>query len=546
MTNPIRPGPDNDSTFVAHEPCPKCGSKDNLARYSDGHGYCFGCSYRENGNGEVAKETKEVTEIIQSEPVSLNKRSLTESTCQKWGYGVSKYKGTPVQVANYKDESGKTVAQKLRFPNKDFVWLGDTKKAGLWGSNLWRDGGKMVTITEGEIDALTVSQLFDNKWPVVSLPNGAAGAAKSIAKHVDWLEKFDSVIFCFDQDEAGRKAASECAYLLSPGKAKIVTNMPHKDANECLVNGKGAEVIDAIWGAKVFRPDGVVAGEDLWDDIIADVSTPSVDYPWPGLNEKLDGIRQGELITLTSGTGIGKSSVCRELAYYLIAQGYNIGYIALEESVRRSAEGIMSIYMNCPHHLWKRNGITEEQKREAFDHSVGCGRVTMYDHWGSQDPDNLIHQIRYMARSMNCTHVILDHLSIVVSGMGDGDERRMIDNTMTKLRSLVEETGIALILVSHLKRPDGRGHEEGAQTSLSQLRGSHAIAQLSDAVIGMERNQQDPVMANILTIRVLKNRYTGDCGLASQLEYNKDNGRLSEWVSPDAAAAAAVGEVTSE
>ena len=309
MTNPIRPGPDNENHFVGHEPCPSCGSKDNLARYSDGHAYCFGCSYREGSSGVPAQETTSMADIIQSEFVPLNKRSITESTCSKWDYGVAEYKGTPVQVANYKNESGKTIAQKLRFPNKDFLWLGDTKKVGLWGSNLWRDGGKMVTITEGEVDALTVSQLFENKWPVVSLPNGAAGAAKSIAKHVDWLEKFDQVIFCFDQDEAGRKAANDCAFLLSPGKAKIVTNMPGKDANDCLVNGKGAEVIDAIWGAKVFRPDGVVAGEDLWDVIVKDTKVVSVDYPWPGLNDKLFGIRQGELVTLTSGTGIGKSSV---------------------------------------------------------------------------------------------------------------------------------------------------------------------------------------------------------------------------------------------
>ena len=104
---------------------------------------------------------------------------------------------------------------------------------------------------------------------------------------------------------------------------------------------------------------------------------------------------------------------------------------------------------------------------------------------------------------------------------------------MTKLRSLVEELGIALILVSHLKRPDGRGHEEGAQTSLSQLRGSHAIAQLSDGVVGMERNQQDDIQANVLTLRVLKNRYSGDTGLACQLEYCKETGRLSEWAAPD-------------
>ena len=521
------------SEFVKHEACPECGSKDNLARYTDGHAYCFGCSYFEGASGPTQhKETNTVSDTVTTEFMPLTRRSITEETCKKWDYGVGDFKGTPVQVANYRNDKGKVVAQKLRFPNKDFLWVGNTKAVGLWGSNLWREGGKMVTVTEGEVDALTVSQLFKNKWPVVSIPNGAAGAAKSIAKHIDWLEKFETVVFCFDQDDAGRKAATDCSMLLSPGKAKVVTNMPGKDANECLVSGKGEEVVNAIWGAKVFRPDGVIAGEDLWDVIITDNEMVSVDFPWAGMNDKLFGIRQGELLTLTSGTGIGKSSVCRELAYYLIAQGHKVGYIALEESVKRSAEGIMGVYLNRPPHLWERYNVSEEEKRDAFDHSVGSGRMIMYDHWGSQDPNNLISQIRYMARSMDCTHVFLDHLSIVVSGMGEGDERRMIDNTMTRLRSLVEETGIALILVSHLKRPDGRGHEEGAQTSLSQLRGSHAIAQLSDGVVGMERNQQDDILANVLTMRVLKNRYSGDTGLACQLEYDKDTGRLQEWVAP--------------
>jgi twinkle protein len=123
---------------------------------------------------------------------------------------------------------------------------------------------------------------------------------------------------------------------------------------------------------------------------------------------------------------------------------------------------------------------------------------------------------------------VLDHLSIVVSGMGDGDERRMIDNTMTKLRALVEETKLGLILVSHLKRPEGKGHEEGANTSLAQLRGSAGIAQLSDMVIGLERNQQDFENKHRTCLRVLKNRFSGDTGIACNLIYNSHTGLMSE------------------
>jgi twinkle protein len=118
--------------------------------------------------------------------------------------------------------------------------------------------------------------------------------------------------------------------------------------------------------------------------------------------------------------------------------------------------------------------------------------------------------------------------------MEGGDERRLIDNTMTKLRALVEELNIGMILVSHLKRPSGdKGHEDGAQTSLAQLRGSAAIAQLSDMVMGIERNQQDKARAHISTVRVLKNRWTGETGEATHLEYNKDTGRMVEVAMPD-------------
>ena len=102
---------------------------------------------------------------------------------------------------------------------------------------------------------------------------------------------------------------------------------------------------------------------------------------------------------------------------------------------------------------------------------------------------------------------------------------------MHNFRTLVEETGVGLILVSHLRRVDGnRGHENGIEVNLSHMRGSQSIAQLSDSVISLERNQQaeDPIEASTTRVRVLKSRYTGDTGIATHLFYDKDTGRLSE------------------
>ncbi len=530
-----RAGEDTNVRCVGHEPCAACGSRDNLARYSDGHGYCFGCGAYEHGSGDLPDVPEAADRsLIPSSSQDLGKRRIDRATCELFRYGVGSYRGQSVQVANYCDDAGRPVAQKLRFPNKDFVILGDSSQMSLFGRHLWRDGGKMLVVTEGEIDCLSVSQLQGNKWPVVSIPNGAQAAAKALKKNLEWLERFEKVVLMFDMDDAGRKASAECALLLTPGKARIA-QLPLKDANDMLVAGRGKEVIDAIWNAKTFRPDGIIPGTDLWEQVSVEDTTPSVAYPWLGLQEMTRGLRKRELVTLCSGTGIGKSSVCRELAHHLVRSGYSIGYIALEESVKRTALGLMGIHMNRPLHI-TRDGVSKEKLKDAFDHTVGSGLVCLYDHFGSVDSDNLLNRIRYMVRGMSCDFIFLDHVSIVVSGMGEGDERRLIDNTMTALRSLVEELGCGMVLVSHLKRPEGRGHEEGAQTSLAQLRGSAAIGQLSDMVIGLERDQQAASKKDLTLVRVLKNRFTGDTGVATCLHYDRSTGRLVE-TSTEAASA---------
>jgi twinkle protein len=516
----------DDSNFLRHDPCEACGSSDGKAVYSDGHTYCFVCEKHTKGNMdedtnvEVSKKTS--GGLVSGVPRALEKRKLSTETCKLWDYTVGKYNGESVQIANYKNQHGETVAQKIRFPNKDFVFLGNTKDAGLYGMHLWRDGGKMVTVVEGEIDALSLSQAQGNKWAVVSVPNGAQGAKKSIQKNLEWLNKFETVVFMFDNDEHGIKAAKECASILPPNKAKIAS-LPLKDANEMLVAGRTQEMITAMWNARTFRPDGIVSMGDLWDKISTPKIVQQFQYPFQGLNEKTMGIRKGEIVTVTAGSGIGKSQICREIAYNLIQQGQKIGYIALEESVERTSLGLMSIAANKLLHL-AQDDIT--QYKEIFERLSPS--VELYDHWGSTDSDNLMNRIRYLVRGCDCDFIVLDHLSIVVSGIDEGDERRLIDNTMTKLRALVEELKCGMVLVSHLKRPqNGKGHEDGAQTSLAQLRGSAAIGQLSDIVIGAERDQQSKT-PDQTTLRILKNRWTGETGIACQLKYDRETGRMSE------------------
>jgi twinkle protein len=519
-----------DSTFLQHEPCPTCGSSDALARYSDGHAHCFGagCNHYEHASETETPVIKithaNMKNFQQGEYLDLVKRKISSETCRKYQYQCNdKY-----QIANYYNKKGELAAQKLRTPNKEFKWVGESKDIMLYGQQLFRDGGQRLIITEGEIDTLTVSQyVFQNKFPVVSIPMGVQSAKKHIANNIEWIEKFEQVIFCFDNDDVGKTAAVECAELITPNKAKICT-LSLKDANEMVLQGKSKELLDTVYDSRIYRPDGIIEGSNTWDLLIQEDTHSTASYPYEGLNEKTNGIRSSEIITITAGSGIGKSQLCREIAYGLIKQDKKVAYIALEEDVRRSITGLVSLRMSLPLHKPEVKQVADTTKvREAWEFI--SSKVYFYDHWGSTDTDNLLNKIKYLNQSCGCNHIILDHISIVVSGIGDGDERRIIDNMMTNLRKLTQELGVSLIIVSHLKRLEGnRDHVDGVRTSLGHLRGSASIAQLSDMVIGCERNQQDEENPNVMTVRLLKNRYSGETGVACQLQYNLETGRLDE------------------
>jgi twinkle protein len=214
-------------------------------------------------------------------------RGLTADSCRKWRLGITDFSGKRVRVFEYRNSKSTPVAQKVRpRSKKDMRFLGEPSEAGLYGQHLWGTGGKMVVVTEGEIDAVSISQVQGHKWPVVSVPNGAQGARKALQKNLEWLSTFETVVLWFDDDDAGREAAEECAPLFKPGSCRIARCTPFKDANEALVAGQPKAIITAIWQAKVWRPDGIVSGDDLWEAISRPKKVPSIPYPWEGLQEK--------------------------------------------------------------------------------------------------------------------------------------------------------------------------------------------------------------------------------------------------------------------
>ncbi len=530
----------SESTFVKHEPCPACGSEDNLARYSDGHATCFtaGCNHYEHADGKIVESKPTQTRKLEMNGViaSIPDRRISATTCKKFGVTVEydpKGQITKHHYPYFDKDSGRQTGSKCRVvDNKNFYASGTFDNAGLFGQQAFKGGGKYITITEGEADALAVSEMFDGKWPVVSIRSGASGAVKDIKQNLEWLETFENIVLCFDSDKAGQDGARAVLDLFTPNKAKNVV-LTAKDAGDMLKERKIQMFVKEWWNAKTYRPDGIVAGIDTWELLKAQEKVRSIPYPWSCLNELTYGFREKELVTLTSGAGMGKSQIIREIEHYLLgATDDNIGILALEEDIPKTTLGIMSIEANKAFHL--NQDITMEEKQPHWEKTFGTNRLFLFDHFGSTNEDNLLSRIRYMAKGLDCKWIILDHLSIVVSDQEIADERKAIDSIMTKLRQLVQETGVGLFLISHLRRPSGKAHEDGGQISLAELRGSAAIAQLSDMVIGLERDQQhkDPVIRNTTTVRVLKNRFSGLTGAACYLHYDSVTGRMTETTCP--------------
>jgi twinkle protein len=523
-----------------HTDCPECGSHDALSIYADGGAKCFSCgTYWKtfNKEQESMEPEREMVDNAGRDPVNgLPDRYLTADTCRFYGVKVTVRSGGIAQhIYPYYDADGHAVAQKIRtVEGKQFTWRGSAHNSTLFGQNLFPAKGKFITITEGEIDAMSVYQMFGGKSAVVSLSSGAQAALKEVKKNYQYLDSFDNIIICFDGDDAGVKASKKVASILPPKKVKIV-KMPKdlKDANEFLKAGKIGEFTSLWWKAEEFRPDDIVNYSDLWDRVKDFAKNRTyLPTPWEGLNEKICGFRETQLITFAAGTGMGKSAFLRTIIYhYLKSTNLKIGAMFLEEVAEDTVVSMMSLEAGLnlrKPEVWKAQD--EADLKKWFEESGAERRIELYDGFDFDDIDLLIDKIRYLNRARDCKIIILDHLTMVVDDSENSTQA--LNKLVACLKKIAVELGIIIITACHLRKSQNAAKqtEEGGRVTLDDLKQSSSVKQLSDIVIGLERNGQsdDPIEANTTRIRVLKDRDFGSKGVAAAVTYDKDTTRLVE------------------
>jgi twinkle protein len=457
----------------------------------------------------------------------IKERRISLATCKKYNVTTQVGQDGNTTVHNYpayNTKTGELTASKKRVcSDKSFYWSGDRTNIGLFGQQTCRGGGKFITVTEGEVDALAVSEMFDNKWDCVSLTDGCAGAVRDISNNLEFLESYDHVVFCFDNDKAGQEAVEATRDLLSPNKLKVCA-LPLKDAGAMLEAGRISEFTKAWWNAKVYQPDGIVQASETWDAVVQYRDTPSVPYPWQGLNDILLGQRTKELVIWAAETGVGKSQTMREIIHHVVSTTeQQVGCLMLEESVAKSMLGWMSFHAGRPLHK-ELGKVPDEELRKYWEQASAGNRFVLLDHkgWGS-DIEKLKSRVRYMAKALGCKTIVLDHLHIALSSIsGASGDWSGIDELVTQLTVLAQECDVCLHVVSHVS--EGRA-----------LRGSKGISKLADAVIFLERDKhhEDPEVANTTMVVVDKNRFAGDVGTACYLRYDKFTGRMTECQKPE-------------
>jgi twinkle protein len=538
-------------------PCPNqsCSSTDAFHIYEDDglfNGYCFSCTEffkdrvcREiisdelltnvHEHGIINSNTIEHTiGIPTGKSIHLPTKENIDSNTYSNPKGVpmdKPYRGLTLKTLekfnvsgdgkNVYYDYGDGVVKRRVIATKEFSSspAGRLQSRPLFGVSLFpKSSAKIITITEGEDDAMSVWQMMGD-YPVVSLKSGSS-VAKDIAANLEYLNSFEQINLCFDNDKVGKKATEVAAQMFPPDKVRVVTLDRFKDANDYLTNNAEKEFARHWWNASKYRPENIVSSHARVREILEEPDAEIIaDYPFPSLNEMTFGLRAGECVLWKAQEKIGKTEIIRCIEQHLLkTTDHNIGIIHLEESESRSIKGFASYVLEAPVHL-PTNTFTNDEIFEAYCKlTKRDDRVHFYRHFGSDDPDTILNACRYLATACGCRVIFLDHISMVVSGHKDeGDERRKLDRISTELATQARELNYNLQFISHV-------NDQG------QTRGSRYLPKVADLVIDLERDKQDPcpIKKNTTKLTIVDNRFAGMSGVCCDVYFNPETFTINE------------------
>lgn len=449
-----------------------------------------------------------------------------------------------------------------------FTAIGSVKeKNKLFNQQNVSKGGKRLFIAEGHEEATALREVLlqsvkGTKWEgkvvpnVVALPLGTGNAAACVAHNLEFIQSFSEIVLAFDSDCAtpqelkrgilkGKEAKEEVANILLSDNLYSFTH-PHgcKDARQCLMEGYAADLAKIVsFNLDRYSPEKIISGVDVdIDSLIEPLKEGHYIERYTELMRKLHGIREGnELITYCAFSGVGKSTLAREIGWELarvtVPRQYNVGFIFLEEPVKKTQQSLIALELGVLLPAFRQNALsvtTREAIEQAANATVKSGRVFFLNHFGSMKVDKLMQQIKYLHFINGCTHIFIDHISMVVAGLESANERKDIDMLYEELAAFMTTNNVTIHAVCHLKRvdenvpkvKDGEAPKPyWREVKKEMLRGSAGIEQMSSCIIALENEVLPDNTRGRVRTKILKDREWGILGLCDTM-IQKSDGRL--------------------
>jgi len=501
---------EKDTTFLRHEACPKCGSEDNVSLYLnkdlDGNTYetkyCQtpGCDYMVTDNDVVGYTAQSVELPKYAKQTTV--RGITPEVLRKYSSGISEQNGSFIfpYIQSYKLKCYKELSKHLK-PNgkKDMKFRGDTNALGLYGQQTTGGTNRELIITEGEIDAMSAYQM--TRIPSVSIPNGADSALKSIKANLPFIEKFRKVYVCFDNDEAGNKAADVVMDFLKAGSSYRVTLTHYKDANEYLINGANQKFKRCIEEATQKHVESLYTREETKSlfETLATGYDPVLKGLPTGFTEldKVFSLRDEEVTTVFADPAVGKSSFARQMIANLIHQKVTVLIVAYEESDLTYLSKIVDMYYGFKMSPSKYKEYYDDILENVFPY-VCVAKLP------GDDVKNVRESIEYAVRCYDVKVVFIDNITACTAGAGEVHSK--IGEFYMMFTHLGKEYKHHTVVVSHTKRDNTLKSEKGEVPFMRQGYGSGGIERYSYNVLALGR----AVDSNVTHVAIRKNRTTGD------------------------------------
>lgn len=553
--------------------CPSCAAKgrdathNHLAHWKNHETgeewvHCNRCSHYEkitDGNrgalegarkAYVEKSPEEIqatiNEVLQLPIKELKTRFISHAVAERFGVrvGLSCQDGeTPVSHFYPKTIEGQVVGFKIRNLEKKAFWaVGKGSGCDFFGIQQAQLGDvytKKLFIFEDELSAMSGFQALTQhsnvtiKPACVALPDGAGSAASTIARCRNFVERFEDIVVCMDNDEAGEEAANKIRAMLPHVKiARIPKGIGKngkeiKDANDLLMDGRSLELANALrYNAAKESPAGAATVSDCLEDALKKPEW-GLSYPWPGLTDKTFGLRYGEVIAVGGGVGGGKTLIAHELTAYLINEHKeNVGVFMLEETTGNTLKNIAGKSANVPFHRPDAEFDPDLLRSEILKYD---GKLFLYKNFGQNDWEDIKRCMRFWVVEHNVKFIFLDNITALVSHLTATEINTEVARIAVELAGMCNELNFTCFIFSHLNPPKGGApHEEGGQVQEVQFTGSRALMRFSQLILGFERNKQaDGDDKNLSQIRILKDRNFGQTGIIAT-KYCPVTGRLTQ------------------